>query len=72
MAHLRLGLAQGLCVSTAMYPVSRWRTTVTKQLKRIFQRRTTMVVRIDLRRIRWIEPIRESGEWWPLPLKKRR
>jgi hypothetical protein len=35
--------------------------------KHLFQKRPEVVaVTINLRRIRWIEPIPRSGRWWPL------
>ena len=41
--------------------------------KHLFQKRPeVVVVRIELRRIRWIEPIAGSGHWWPFPLPRRR
>ncbi|MFZ0179582.1 MAG: hypothetical protein WAL84_06885 [Candidatus Dormiibacterota bacterium] len=30
-------------------------------------RPTVVIVKLDLRRIRWIEPRPGSGEWWPVP-----
>ncbi len=30
-----------------------------------------LTVLIDLRRVRWIEPISGSGDWWPFPLNRR-
>jgi hypothetical protein len=29
------------------------------------------VIKIDLRKIRWIEPCPRSGDWWPFPLPRR-
>jgi len=29
------------------------------------------ILSIDLRRIRWIEPIPRSDSWWPVPRRRR-
>jgi len=30
-------------------------------------RPTVVSIKIDLRKIRWIEPCLGSGDWWPFP-----
>jgi hypothetical protein len=34
-------------------------------------RPTMVVIKIDLSRVRWIEPRQGSGDWWPFPLSGR-
>jgi hypothetical protein len=42
-----------------------WPFTLTSR-----RRRTVATLKLDLRRVRWIEPISGSGDWWPLPLRR--
>jgi hypothetical protein len=70
---LPLGLARRAqrfdprCIRFEMENAMTWRP------KHLFQKRPeVVVVTINLRRIRWIEPIAGSGHWWPFPLPRRR
>ena len=73
VTRLRLGLAQrALRLDRRCIRFDMEKHPMVKHLKRAFlRRRTAVVITIVLRRIRWIEPVRGSGEWWPVPLWKR-
>jgi len=43
-----------------------------KPKPKIPSRPTVVVIQIDLRKIRWIEPRPGTGDWWPLPLPQQR
>jgi hypothetical protein len=67
----RSALRTGLGISTRVVSTPRWRTQMTWRPKHLFQKRPeVVVVKISLRRIRWIEPIAGSGHWWPFPLPR--
>jgi hypothetical protein len=36
-----------------------------KKPKPVLHLRTEALIRIDLRRVRWIEPLPRRGDWWP-------
>jgi hypothetical protein len=68
VARVSLGLAQRDPHLDPVASGSRWRDTMSKQPKPTVPRLLmVVVVKIDLQRIRWIEPRPRSGEWWPLP-----
>jgi hypothetical protein len=67
VARVPLGLAKGAPRLGPVASGSRWRDTMSKKSKpTVPQRPAVVVIKIDLRKVRWIEPRRGSGDWWPV------
>ena len=49
------------------YPVELENAMTKRHPKQDPRRRVTAIAILDLQRVRWIEPIQRTADWWPVP-----